>query len=283
MFMKNSEEGDRTKKIILWILSFFVTLLVAYYQRISGPTYPLKEKHRIASNVFYSHFPRSCTRGKECEISVQVSFPGGKSEKIFLKNINGKIKLKRHKSYDKWKYLDLAKEGARLRYILPEQPSGGKLEYQVFVYNENRLLFETPLVIVRFKNEVPPLILSLHIFFVFLFLFFTSRIFFGFFERGYIFKHTVLLNILFLILGGFVFGPMTQKYAFGAYWTGFPCGKDLTDTKALVMLVFWMVAAYFVLRNKKSQKYWLFLAFLVTFVAYFIPHSLFGTEINYLE
>ena len=35
-------------------------------------------------------------------------------------------------------------------------------------------------------------------------------------------------------LGGMILGPIVQKYAFGAYWTGIPFGHDLTDAKNLV-------------------------------------------------
>jgi hypothetical protein len=30
---------------------------------------------------------------------------------------------------------------------------------------------------------------------------------------------------------GFVFGPLMQHYAFGAFWTGFPLGSDLTTRR----------------------------------------------------
>ena len=31
-----------------------------------------------------------------------------------------------------------------------------------------------------------------------------------------------------LVVGGLVLGPIVQKYAFGAFWTGWPNGYDLT-------------------------------------------------------
>jgi hypothetical protein len=41
---------------------------------------------------------------------------------------------------------------------------------------------------------------------------------------------------------GLVLGPIAQKFAFGAYWTGWPVGEDLTDTKTLVVWPGWVIA-----------------------------------------
>lgn len=268
-------------KPALWILSFLVTVLVAYYQRLTGPTYPVKDEMAFERGTFVYYLPRSCVIGKKCAAELKLRSPKSKADFSGIKIV---FSHRRHKSFDKWSSEEFRPRSGFLECDLPPQPSGGKLEYRLAVFDEKAgFLFETPLIISRFRNDVPARVLIPHIFFIFLFLFFTSRIFFGFFERGYVFKHAVFLNLAFLVLGGFVFGPISQQYAFGEYWTGFPFGMDLTDNKTFIMLVFWIIAAWSVFRENKSRKFWLFFAFLITFVVYFIPHSFWGTEIDYTK
>ena len=56
------------------------------------------------------------------------------------------------------------------------------------------------------------------------------------------YKRTVGMTIIFLLLGGFLFGPIVQKFAFGQFWTGWPFGEDLTDNKVLFALIAFLVA-----------------------------------------
>jgi hypothetical protein len=72
---------------------------------------------------------------------------------------------------------------------------------------------------------------------------------------------------------------MIQKFAFGAYWTGWPIGKDLTDTKTLIAACFWMVALIF--SGKKPGQLLAILAAIALLAVYSIPHSTSGSEFNY--
>jgi len=100
------------------------------------------------------------------------------------------------------------------------------------------------------------------------------------FYGGLASKRAVALNLGFLLLGGFLFGPIVQQYAFGQAWTGFPFGMDLTDNKTLIMLVFWLPALVFALKER-NYKPWIILAVFVTFAVYLVPHSMFGSELDY--
>ncbi len=135
-------------------------------------------------------------------------------------------------------------------------------------------------VVTRFKGAVPAWILVPHVMFMFLFMLFSVRIFITVFTADTVVKHAVMFNILFLMLGGLILGPLTQFHAFGAYWTGWPFGQDLTDNKTLVMFAFWVAALYAVLRVKQFKP-WLFAAFAVTALVYLVPHSMFGSELDY--
>ncbi len=58
-----------------------------------------------------------------------------------------------------------------------------------------------------------------------------------------------------------------------------PFGWDLTDNKTLIALIFWILA---VVMNKRDDKpFYTILAAIVLLVVFSIPHSLFGSELNY--
>ncbi len=132
----------------------------------------------------------------------------------------------------------------------------------------------------RFKGDVPALILIPHIILIFLAMVFSTRSGLEYFNAEKNYKKLINWTLLFLILGGFVFGPLVQYYAFGELWTGFPFGFDLTDNKTLIALIFWLIAFY---KMKKSEKYemWILIAAIVMLVVFLIPHSLLGSELDY--
>jgi hypothetical protein len=88
-----------------------------------------------------------------------------------------------------------------------------------------------------------------------------------------------LWTLILLIAGGMILGPVVQYYAFGDLWTGVPFGWDLTDNKTLIGLLFWIAA---VLMNRKSEKpVYTILAAVMLLIVFSIPHSLFGSQLNY--
>jgi hypothetical protein len=83
-----------------------------------------------------------------------------------------------------------------------------------------------------------------------------------------------------MLIGGLIMGPIMQKFAFGAYWTGWPFGQDLTDNKTLVAFIFWLIA-FFVLRKNRQNRFWPVLAAIITLSVFVIPHSVLGSEFDY--
>ena len=83
-----------------------------------------------------------------------------------------------------------------------------------------------------------------------------------------------------LALGGLVLGPLVQKAAFGAYWTGWPFGHDLTDNKMAVAVLAWAIAALG-MRAGRSGRVAILAAFAVTLVVFAIPHSTWGSELDW--
>jgi hypothetical protein len=89
-----------------------------------------------------------------------------------------------------------------------------------------------------------------------------------------------LWTTAFLFIGGMILGPIVQKYAFGAFWTGVPFGFDLTDNKTLVAMIAWAFAVWRSYKQR-SIRSWIIIAALVLFVIYLIPHSMMGSELDY--
>jgi hypothetical protein len=85
-----------------------------------------------------------------------------------------------------------------------------------------------------------------------------------------------------IFIGGFILGPLVQKYAFGVFWSGVPFGLDLTDNKTLITFLFWVVALI-AGRKRKPARAVVLIASVVTLVVYLIPHSLLGSELKYAK
>jgi len=84
------------------------------------------------------------------------------------------------------------------------------------------------------------------------------------------------------ILGGLIFGPLVQYYAFGALWTGVPFGWDLTDNKTLIAVIVWAVA-WFKMKNSENPYQIALIAAVVMLIVFLIPHSVLGSEIDHTK
>jgi hypothetical protein len=258
------------KQTIFWILAVVITISTVIYQRKTGPTYPVNRTVEIGGTDIKVSLPRSHGGNTDREISVTV--PGD--------DIEGLIIYKRFKTADPLDTVRMVMQGQDLIGYLPSQPPAGKLEYTVVLLNDNQAykVNDVP-VIIRFKGSVPAFVLIPHILFIFTaqLLSIVAGLFAVYRLRKY--KLYGILTIIFLFVGGFVLGPVIQKYAFGAYWTGFPFGQDMTDNKVLVALLFWILAVVMNIRKDRPAYAWI--AAIVFFLVNMIPHSMFGSELDY--
>ncbi|MDT8285660.1 MAG: hypothetical protein RQ748_01015 [Elusimicrobiales bacterium] len=261
------------KKASYWLIALLVTLFFAVFQRATGPTYPVKGKGLDFDGAEISSYrlPRSCTTGaKDCVVRVESDIPLG-----------GFITWNRLGDRGQRVLTGMLYDGGVLYGGLPDQPPAGKLEYSVTLRREDQTMRLGPeRIVARFKGDVPAYILIPHVLLMFLFMVFSVRVMIALFTRDLVVRHAVAWTSVFLLLGGFVFGPLTQYHAFGHYWTGWPYGGDLTDNKTLVMLLFWLAALWASFKAKKPRP-WLVAAFVVTLLVYFIPHSMYGSQLDY--
>lgn len=135
-------------------------------------------------------------------------------------------------------------------------------------------------VIIRFKGSVPAFILVPHIFFMFFAMLLSNRGGLQALVRaGNLYKYALWTSGL-LLVGGLILGPIVQKYAFDAFWTGWPFGHDLTDNKLVAAFIAWGLAVW---RNKAGGKRpgWVLAASIILFLVYMIPHSVLGSELDF--
>jgi hypothetical protein len=81
-------------------------------------------------------------------------------------------------------------------------------------------------------------------------------------------------------VGGLFLGPVVQKFAFDAFWTGWPFGTDLTDNKTALAALAWLPATLLALRNRPLRVA-VIVGWLVMMGVFLIPHSLRGSQIDW--
>lgn len=259
------------KKILFWFAAVVITLSTAVYQRVTGPTYPKSYRFSYESKEVSFKLPRSQNGITDAMIRLKVEDPG----------LSGKLYYTRLNSGEPMDTISLHRENNELVAWLPKQPAAGKLLYGLTIQNSNgEMIFQTPEnIVIRFKDNVPILVLLPHVLIIFAAMLLSTLT--GFYAIAGIssFRFYTLVTLILFLVGGMIMGPIVQKFAFGAYWTGFPFGKDLTDNKALIAFILWIVA--WVGNRKKERRYLVIIAALANLIISLIPHSLRGSELDY--
>lgn len=264
------------KKITLyWILAILITLIAVVFQRLTGPTHPERLSFMLDGQEYHTKVPRSITIGGECsELKFTI--------KNLPPDITPNVFIRKYKSKEKWMPYMLQREGDAFCVQLPSEPAAGKIEYYLlFTKGDSDMMVaqEEP-VVARFKQDVPAAILVPHILLMFAAMLLSNLAgLLAFFRRE---RYMGYAKIAFacLFVGGFIFGCLVQKAAFGSYWTGFPLGGDLTDNKTLAALLVWVVALAVNWRNAK-RPFWVGIAAVFMLLVYSVPHSAQGSEYNY--
>jgi len=261
------------KNIFIWLFAIAFTLTIAVYQRMTGPSYPVRGKVEIGGQEIKYRLIRTYDGSDDAPIKIVAADS----------SIKGELKLRRFKSYDTWQTQTMQRKGDTLIGYLPHQEAAGKIMYEVTLLQGDKhyQLLDHPAVL-RYKGFVPGYVLLPHIFFIFMAMLFSTLTGLMVIFRS---KHTYIytwITVVTLLLGGLVLGPIVQKFSFDAYWTGWPFGHDLTDNKSLVAFIFWVIAL-FVLKKNRENRLWPVVASIVLLVIFLIPHSVLGSEIDFTK
>ncbi|HEY9166279.1 MAG TPA: hypothetical protein VIS48_08980 [Candidatus Kryptonia bacterium] len=260
------------RNILYWIIAFVVTIASAIFQRITGPTYPTKGTVVLGGKEYRYSFPTSHESSSDCELEV----------KTHGNNLSGMIAWRRFGTNDFWTVQPMQFDEGSLHASLPHQPPAGKLEYFAIIRQDslNTMMPSRIPAVIRFKGSVPPGILLVHIIAMFAGMLFSTRAGISAAVNESSMNGLTYWATGCLVMGGLMLGPLVQKYAFGGFWTGWPFGNDLTDNKTVVAVAMWIVST-FLIRLKKGPRKLIIWSAVITLAVYMIPHSLFGSDLNY--
>ena len=271
--------ASRRREVVLWVVAMALVIAAAGYQRRTGPSYAAAGHFQVAERTYEYRLVRSELTTRDARVAVPDPGDG----------VTGTLVYKRFRTEDDFVEVPMVGADGELVGRLPAQPPAGKLEYF--------LILDTPTgrvpvpdeshgnVVIRFKDPVPLYVLLPHIAMMFTAMLIGVRAgLAAVFSPGPM-RRLAWASLALMTVGGLVLGPIAQKYAFGAYWTGFPFDYDLTDNKVLLMWLVWVVACAFIGVKPKEKEWTARLAVvgaaLVMVIVYVIPHSARGTELDY--
>jgi len=276
------------KKFILWTLAIIITISAAVYQRHTGPTYPLKMEVTLNGILYNLKLVRSLSLDERPEVRLDVTDT----------TVKARIFYKRYRSDEEYDSADFHYEAYPVHSFVmnrifgineekglfagvPRQPAAGKIEYYFEITDSEgtRTFLKNNPVVIRFKGEVPVSILLPHVLFMFAAMLFSTLAGLMSVIKHPLYKKYTVWTLILLIIGGMILGPLVQYFAFGDLWTGIPFGWDLTDNKTLIALIFWILAV--IMNRKHDRPFYTALAAVVLLLVYSIPHSMFGSELNY--
>jgi hypothetical protein len=253
----------------LWTLAVLLTLFSAAWQRTTGPTYELSGRAELGGAEFAYVLHRTHAGPGDHEVRL-AGLP---------EDFAGTVEWKPRGSSAAWTTVPMRREGDALTAALPHQPPAGRLWYRVRLERGPGSLLlppERPAAI-RFRGDVPAAVLLPHIVLMFLAMLFSMRAGFEAFRRAPRTKALAWWTVATMLVGGIVLGVFVTNHAFGEWWTGWPVGGDLTDTKTLIAFLFWLAAALVPARRWPGRAA-VVLAAVVTLVIFLIPHSWAGGE-----
>ncbi|MEF9931684.1 MAG: hypothetical protein RSC28_04145 [Bacteroidales bacterium] len=279
------------KKILFWTLAVVITLGASVYQRMTGPTHPKNLTANI-NGVEYSF--KLIRSGGEKDCPIVLKGLGKGDSNIAVKSTNemqteAALYWRKYPSQEPFSKIEMQPTPNGLTAALPVQPAAGKLEYYLSIGTKvtgpdgilatNNYYFNDEPLIIRFKGDVPAWVLIPHIFCMFLSMLFAAYALLCAIGKMPQYKKYITIAFWIIVVGGFILGPLVQKYAFDIYWSGFPFGSDLTDNKTLFATIALLAA---VLTKKYLWNRWVAIAaVLIMFVVFSIPHSMRGSELNH--
>jgi hypothetical protein len=256
-----------------WALAVVITLGTLVWQRMTGPTYPARGVVKLGGQAISMKLGRSNSTASDQPVRVQVADS----------RVTGEVVWRRYPSSEPWQISELKRDGGELQAMLPRQSAAGKLEYQVRLRlgGEQAVFPERPAV-TRFRGDPPTAVLIPHIVAMFVGMLFATRAGIEALAPRRDLRPLVRTTLALFLLGGFVLGPFVQHHAFGQWWTGVPFGWDLTDNKTLLAVLVWVFALWR-LRGGRPARGATVAAALATLVVFAIPHSAWGSQIDWTQ
>jgi hypothetical protein len=262
--------------MLLWAAAFLLAVVLAVFQRLTGPSHPMRGVAEIGDTESISYrLPRSDEgRGR---LLVTIPTTSAAPEAI--------LQWRRYPLEEPYREIPMAVTAdGRLEAEIPGQPPAAKVEYRIVLGDKSSDLIPAGgSVVARYRAPVPAGVLVPHILAMFVSMLISTRALLEVLRpsappaRG-----LVLTAMALLVVGGLILGPIVQKYAFGAFWTGWPFGHDLTDNKTLIAFLAWLPATIAASRGMRTRVAVIF-GWIVMVGIFLIPHSWRGSELDWTE
>ena len=277
--MSTTAPPSSLRTTVLWLLAMLLMTATVVYQRRTGPTHPLRGTAFMGGKTVTYKLIRS----EETVRNARVALPDA--------GMPATLVWRRFPTQEAWTRQTMVRETkggqVELAGYLPRQAAAGKVEYAVELGTAGSII-RIPAgypIVLRYKGPVPTPLLIAHLSMMFVAVLVGLRAGLDALFGGSALRRLVWITLGCLTLGGLILGPFVQKAAFGAYWTGFPWGYDLTDNKTLLMWLAWVLAAVVAGPRPRRNETWSRLTVLTATVAmavvYLIPHSLRGSQLDY--
>ena len=289
------------RKFFVWSLALLLTLVSAFWQELSGPTRKIRVRSEVGGIPVSGKLLRTHSINGDLPVALTVAGPEAGNP-----GLQGTVIWRRYPTDDPWQRVPMVFEDGQLKTSLPRQPMAGKLEYTVELKTAagagtEAIAYFPPRekgpAVARFKGDVPAVVLIFHVSCMILGIFFSTATGLEALTRGPGLKRLTRLAFGFLTVGGLILGPVVQKYAFDAFWTGWPLGQDWTDNKLAVGALVWLIAMILAGRSSGRRedaaagirpvhcsgatRWSAVLAMVVILVIYSIPHSIHGSTFDY--
>ena len=258
------------KRPFHWVLAILITLLAIVYQRNTGPTHDKKAQTIIDDREYRFNLVRSHSGGSDCPVELQISD----------EQVTGEIHYRKYPTNNEWNIISMDRHNDLLTGSLPNLPPAGKYEYKIILKKGDQSfpVNNNEPVIIRFKGDVPAIVLIPHIILMFLAMFLGNLAGIMALFKNPKFRYFTGLTLWTLLIGGLVFGPWVQWHAFGEAWAGVPFAWDLTDNKTLVAFLFWLLA--WLMNRKKERPALTITAAVIMLIIFSIPHSMYGSQLD---
>jgi hypothetical protein len=266
---------SRAVTAALWIAAFAVTVLLAVFQRMTGPSHPMRGSAVLSNGETISYkLPRS-NEGRE---TLRIALPEPSVESAAI------VEWRRFPTDEPFRSQPMsANSDGELETRIPPQPAAGKVEYRILLdtLGDTVSIPASETVVARYRGDVPASVLIPHILIMFSSMLVSTRALFEVLRPGAPRARVlVLVSMALLVVGGLVLGPIVQRFAFGAYWTGWPLGHDLTDNKTLIAFLAWLPATVLAWRKARTRIA-VALGWVVMMGVFLIPHSARGSQLDW--
>ncbi|MCX6165290.1 MAG: hypothetical protein NTU73_10625 [Ignavibacteriae bacterium] len=263
--------------VTFWVVAIILTAVSILYQNTTGPTYPKKGNIFFMGNQIDYKLERSWLINTDCPVKINTRDSLIKGFLIWKRyntsDNETRVPMSFENGYLIGKLEKQEKTAAKLQYYIQLSMGQPGTQNEKLAYIPERKDNEKQEVInIRFRGDVPFMIIILHIIFIFAFELISLKTGMEFFRKEPKYKKYTFWTIGLAVVGGLILGPLVQYYAFGEYWTGFPFGFDLTDNKMIIAFVAWVVALFAIYKSKKPG-YWILGAAIITIGIFLIPHS----------